>query len=759
MVFAKISDRTRGKAMRNRKGALAAVTVFFVAPAGYAQQSAESDTDTGRNLLEEVVVTAQKREETILTVPVPVTAITAESLTENNQYRIQEYFSSIPGLAISASELAPSVAIRGVISGAAATPTVGIILDDLPMGSSTQIGGGYFAPEIDPADLARVEVLRGPQGTLYGASSMGGLLKYVTIDPSTKEFSGSVRAGTNTVASGGSGYNLGASLNIPMGETFAVRVSGFGRHDAGFIDNLGYPDFPVKEKDVNDSEVYGGRVSALWAPNDDLSIKLGAIYQKNENGGYPYVSSEAPPIGELEQRFLPRSGENTRTFTAYSANINYSVGGFDLVSVTGFSTSEFTDFWDYSSIFGDPDNGVYVLEHDRNSTDKFTQEFRAAKTFGEKIDVLIGAYFGREDSTWDSAGPLADVAGNVLPRNPETPGCADFCYNFFFDTAFDENSFFTNLTYHFTDRFDVQVGARTAEIKQKYAQVDTFYFEEPPFVDDSAVGASKDRVATYLFTPRFKVSDELMVYGRFATGYRAGGFNAAGLRGGDGDGVYAPDKTQNYEIGVKGTALGNNLTFDASIYHIDWSDIQVLLQPLGGGLGLVVNGEGKTAKSEGIELSAQFFPTRALSLEGWVTLSKATLTKDFSSPLPGFTTADGKTGDRLPYSSEVSGYVAANYAFDLGQFEANVGGNVSYVGDRFGDFLSIDNPEPRQVYKAYTQLNLTSGLKAGEWDVGVYVNNVTDKRGYYGGGTGSIVPKARSLIQPRSMGLTLVKSF
>lgn len=686
-------------------------------------QANQDDSNSFR--LEEILVTAQKREETLLDAPIPVSALSASDLTTNNKFRIQDYYNTVPGMTVSSSELAPTVAIRGIISASAANPTVGVTLDDMPLGSTTQIGGGYFSPEIDPADLARVEVLRGPQGALYGASSMGGLLKYVTKDPSTDAFTGRVQVGTNTIAGGDNSYNINASVNIPVSDTFALRVSAFNRHDGGYIDNL--LSGGGKDKDVNDSDISGARIAGMWTPSDDLKIKLSVLYQDNENGAYPYVTRGE---GELNQRFLPNSGGNTRTFTHTGLYVDYQIGAFNLVSVTSVSKTEFTDQWDYTGVFG-PEP---LLTDDDSHTDKLTQEFRLSTTVGDNLDVLVGAYFGREDSPWRSDAYVGNPDGTT----------ADPFFFLNFESEYDENAFFGTVTYRFTDRFDVQIGGRKAKIDQTYT--DTFTdpvfgtFVTPETLND-------DSVTTYLFSPRYQF-DNAMVYARFASGYRAGGFNigfdpSVNL-------LYAPDETENFEIGVKGSVLDERLSYDLSLYQIDWSDVQLTLQPDGGGFGFYKN--AGTAESKGIEAAIQFAATKQLTLEGWITVSEVELTEDFpAGPVRGV------SGDRLPYSTEVSGHLALDYGFNVGEYDAAVGANVSYVGDRVGDFLV--GAEPREEFDSYTQVNLTGSVYVDQWELGLYVNNVTDEYAFIGGGAGSIIPSALQIIQPRTIGLSVTRLF
>src|SRR5882762_9130997 len=248
------------------------------------ERARRADEDSSK--IPEIIVTAQKRSERIQDVPVPVTSIDANQLVENNQVRFEDYYTSVPGLSFAPNNQNNYLAIRGIATGGFSNPTVGIVIDEVPFGASTALGGGQVVPDLDPGDLARVEVLRGPQGTLYGASSMGGLLKFVTVDPSTDALSGRVQVGFSDVHNGAQlGYNVRASVNVPINDTLAITASGFTRQDPGYIDN------PVYHLDgVNETRVIGGRLAALWQPADVVSVKLSALYQDSRLYGAPQIS-------------------------------------------------------------------------------------------------------------------------------------------------------------------------------------------------------------------------------------------------------------------------------------------------------------------------------------------------------------------------------------------------------------------------------------------------------------------------------------
>lgn len=246
----------------------------------------------------EIIVTAQKRDENLQDVPVPVSVLRGQTLAENNVVLLRDFADTVPSLNVSPGPSGGNqqmVVLRGIASSSFGNPTVGVTVDDIPFGAFTR----EYSPDVDPSDLARVEVLRGPQGTLYGASSMGGLIKYVTVDPSTSRLSGRVEAGVNGVHNGeGPGYSLRVAVNAPVMEDLAVRVSAFSRKDPGYIDN------PVLgRRAVNDVYAQGVRASSLWHIADDWSLKASALYQRTRGEGLSEVVI-APGLGDLEQNYI-----------------------------------------------------------------------------------------------------------------------------------------------------------------------------------------------------------------------------------------------------------------------------------------------------------------------------------------------------------------------------------------------------------------------------------------------------------------------
>jgi iron complex outermembrane receptor protein len=702
--------------------------------------AADDSSQAGSPQLAEVVVTAQKRSENLQDVPIPVSVVNTTALADNNQTRLRDYFETVPGFIVTPGVVGSAeqmLTIRGVSSGAYGNPTVGITVDGIPYGSFH----GEYSPDIDPSDLARVEVLRGPQGTLYGASSMGGLLSYVTIDPSVARLSGHVEAGLDTVQNGAvPGYHTRGSVNIPVTDTFALRISAFAHEDAGYIDD------PVTgAKGVNEIHGAGGRISTLWQISDAFSLKLSALLQHEIADGTP-EAMVLPGLGDLQQNYIAGTGGSEHTFQACSAILNGKIGNVDLTSDTGFN--KFTDYTnnDYTFLFGPLSRKYFGVSGAPYIYDlytrRLTEELRATVPLTERLDWMMG-FFYSDEHTFHSAYEYAANAVTGQYVGTYNTGIGAF--------VMQEYAAFTDLTVHVTDQFDVQVGGRESQLHEDVAPSESFTPGVPEAI--AASTSSRARVFTYLVTPEYKFSPDFMVYARMASGYRPGSPNSAIASALDPAIPHAsdPDKTKNYEVGSKGDVLDHRLSYDVSVYYIDWKDIQIsLFSPLAR-VGYFTN--GSSAKSEGVEASLTARPWTGAKATLWGSYDDAVLTESFPAASP----VNGVTGNRLPFSAKSSGSLSFTQDFPMvGSVTGFAGATVSYVGDRLGQFLATS---ARADYPAYTKVDLRAGGHWDDWTLNLYVNNIADKRGVLGGGLGNYPPYAYVYLQPRAVGVSVSRNF
>ncbi len=708
--------------------------------------------------IQEVVVTAQKRLERLQDVPVPVTALSAAALVNSNRLRLQDFYATVPGLnLISSSKGDAFISIRGLTTGATAgNPTVGITIDDVPYGSSSGYGAGGLgvpAPDIDPSDLLQVEVLRGPQGTLYGASSIGGLLKYVTNDPSLDALSGRVQSGVSAVRNGSqAGYVARGSVNLPLSDQVAIRASGFARSDPGYID-----DEARGIDGLNRTDVSGGRLAVLWRPSESLALKANALFQDVAGHG---SSDVEPALGDLRQQNLRGTGRYDKQTQLYSAVLTAQIDSAELTVASGYSIHTDTNTMDFSSVYGAivlegaPGsgfdgfgvNGAALVNDFRTS--KFTQELRLALPGSARLDWLLGAFYTQESSRVDQ---------RVLGVDPESGTSVGSLLRARWPTSYVEYAAFADLTLHVTDRFDVQLGGRQSYNRQTYSEVDegpfgpTFFGVPDPVVIPEI--RTEESSFTYLVTPRFKLSPNVMLYARFASGYRAGGPNSTGVLF-DLPKHFEPDKTQNYEIGAKAELLGSLLSVDTSLYYIDWQDIQLNVFDPASSANYFIN--GSRARSRGIELAVGSRPKPNLTISAWVSWNDAVLTEAF----PTTATLIGAAGDRLPSSARFSGHVALDQELALGgDVLGFYGASLVYVGSRRGAFVPIGDDPRRQELPAYAQIDVHAGVKREPWVISAFVSNLADERGVIAGGLGSFDPGAFTYIQPRTLGMSVAWRF
>lgn len=723
-----------------------------------AVAASANDPSSLRAVTEEVVVSAQKRgDERLQEVPMPVSVVNAATLVESGQVRLRDFYATVPGLSVVQGAFAGTtqlLTIRG-IPPLGGTPTVGVMIDDVAYGSPAYFAGGQQAvPDFDPSDLARLEVLRGPQGTLYGASSMGGLLKYVTVDPSTTRLGGHVQVGLTSVKNGNDpGYSVRGSVNVPLTDSFAIRASAFTREDAGYIDN------PVLgTKGLNESRVSGGRLAALWSLSDTASLKVSALYQQFDAAGLADVT---PGLGDLQQNYLPGVGDVENDIQAYSAILTVDLGQGQLTALSGYNIFSQRDEIDFTSSVGQqvfagaPGSGfngfgVFGAENVQDrTTKKFSQEIRYSLPLGEKVDLMVGGFYTDEDT---------EVSGDIYAVDPANGNVVGMFLHSPYPWTYKERAAFANVTFKMTDRLELQVGGRYGQIDQA-VQRDFIgpwvpVFQNRPSPIAFARRTTSESPFTYLLTPKFKISADVMAYARFSSGFRPGfvNFNPAPTTPAE----FEHDETRNYELGLKADFLDHRLSLDGSVFYTDWRALQLNFIDPATRVGFKYNGSDATVK--GVELSVTARPVESFTVSGWVALNDAELAENF----PANVTTYGAKGDRLPLTTRVSGHLSVQQDFRVTQ-NANgfVGVSASYVGDRKGNFrgLAAGVPLPRQEFPSYTQLDLRAGLFLEEWKINTFVNNVADKRAQVGGGFDAFPVGAQVFLQPRTFGVSVSRDF
>ncbi|MDO6474111.1 TonB-dependent receptor [Alteromonas sp. 1_MG-2023] len=732
--------------------AAGAATIVMTATPAYAQKSEQTPDD---DAVENIVVTAQKRSERLQDVPISIDVLNASKLAESGKAKLADFYTEIPGLSYIQSQMSSAIIMRGIgtDAGISIRPTAGTTIDDVPYGSATNTG---VSPDLDPSDLQQIEVLRGPQGTLYGASSMGGLLKYITRDPDLTYSEGRMELGGATAAHGGDGYSLRLSGSTPVTDDFGVRASVFKREDPYFVTN-------TRDGADNSTTAEGGRFAALWQITDKVSFRGSAMIQNNGQGQSATIDSSydlTPEQGQYSHTRMVGADKFEGTTRFYSARLNADLGWATFDSITGYSEHRsaakqdvgYTTIGDLAPVFA----GILGLTFEnpgaqidnRYNVDKISEELRLSSP-EQQLMWQVGLFYTKEDVNSTQNFYLGDNdSGEVFTGVPLLISLGD--------NEYEESAVFANVTYAITDKLDVTAGGR-------YAENELSGFGEAGGMLSSAsttTNKSDDSVFTYLLSTRYKFEKDMMGYIRIASGYRAGGSNSNLLA--NAPESYTSDELVSYELGFKGSFLDNDLRMDSALFYIDWSDLQLTQLDLEYGSTYTANA-GK-AVSQGIELSLDYD-----FAEDWLFAVNYSFTDaKLAEDIPGFvegSTAYGLDGDQLPFTGKHGGTMAVSHFIELNNgVSLSLEAKLRYTDDRQMEFTQSAEL-PRIQLPGYTTADLSANFSKDDWKVTLYVNNVTDEVGYVtanrrsSAALGTDVTYGPTLIQPRTVGATLAYQF
>ena len=704
------------------------------AKAARAPASAASATDDGVIQMNQVIVTATRRREPAREVPMQVDTLSTEKLEESGAKTLSDYLADEPGIDVKTTGGAGNNAIniRGVSTGDQTIATVSTYIDDVAVGSSNAFtNGGASALDMALLDLNHIEVLRGPQGTLYGAGAMGGLLKYVTNEPDTYEMSGQVSLGSSLTQGGATSYTESAIVNVPLKEDVAgLRVSAFHERAGGYVDAIG----GAADQNVDSGSNKGARVSLLVEPSTRWKVRLTATGEDTRRDGSDYtdydITSGQPLYGHGIHKIDLPEPYSIRVGVA-AADIEYDFGWALLNSISSAQTSRMIGQTDYSAIYG-PLTGFETVSFDNSYyLHKQTQEFRLTSKAAQEFEWIAGLYYNHETGqnyqlfTGETTGDLLHA---VLPSN------------------YREEAAYGDVTWNVSSRFSLTGGMRVARNVQSFNQTGGgILLGGGP--DESVPGGSAETSRTYLATGKYALTPTSNVYVRIASGYRPGGPNFAVPGSAP---TFKHDTLWSYEAGYKADLLNKSLSIQAAVYDIDWSQIQQNTTA-GHGLGIITNG-GKAA-IQGTELSATWRPTSPLTLVGAVAYNDARLTQD----APGL----GANGAPLPNNARFSANLAANLAFDLGGHSAYVGISDHWVGNRDAGFTGNESL-PQYRLPKYSLTDLKAGVDLQRFQLAVFVRNLFDKHAQLGAETALAAlggPNEVTEARPFTVGTTLTAKF
>jgi iron complex outermembrane receptor protein len=729
-----------------RPSFIAASAVVSVASFVSNALAAAPEPDTRPVALEEIIVTAQKREEKLSETPLSITAVSAAQIEALGATEFRDIANTVPGLTIIGNGVGQSqVNLRGVTTGGDASPTVGVYVDDVPYGSSTGFANfAQLALDVGLFDLDRVEVLRGPQGTLYGASTMGGLIKYVTTMPDTNNYSGNARAGISSTRGGGISYDGAGALNAPLiPDLAAVRVSGFYSHDGGFEDNLA-----SGQEDVNRSKLYGGRADFLLKPIDKLSIRLTGfaqnIYRDGSSASDYNLQTGTPIDGAYDQRRL-LAEPFTEHFYLFSGTLDYDFGFAKLTSISSYQKADTELGEDVSALYvpllqaavGITLGAVGV--HQLANTEKLTQEVRLAGG-SHYLDWLAGGFFTRENTLLFQNVPAFLPDGTVADFNLLTASIP---------SRFKEYAGFVTLTGHITDKLDLTAGLRLAHNQQNEVQNGSGLL-----IGSLPERAASATIKTYLIDTKYKLTETVMPYFRFATGYRPGGPN---LVANDitGEPVAPPtfgaDTLHSYELGLKASTPDRRYSIDTAAYWINWNNMQITAER--NGVGVIAN--ASSARNKGVELTLTAVPVDEVTVianMGYIVAQLAAASADLG----------GYAGERLPNTPKFTTSLSGDYSFPLGPLQGFAGATYRFVGARFGSFdESAGVPQYRMP--SYSTVDLRTGVTLhNATRLQIYVKNLTDRPAQLNALTQTALaggPAELIILQPRTVGLSISTKF
>ncbi|MEH6791826.1 TonB-dependent receptor [Parasphingorhabdus sp.] len=769
-----VNGRTARASAIRTAGMSTALVAMLWSGAAWSQEQADDVDEAGARNSGIIIVTAQKREQTLVDVPQSISVVSGDALEAQQASSFQDYLNLVPGLQL--VQDTPGfgrLVIRGVNTGGVAS-TVATYVDETPFGSSSGlVNGAILAGDFDTFDVARVEVLRGPQGTLYGASSLGGVVKFVTNEPDTTQFVGRVRGSVETVKGGDISYAGNAVINVPLGDTLAFRASGTYRKQGGFIDSIGSTSTDLfgstftsrQAENINGTKSYGGRASLKFTPDDALSVRLSAIFQNFEADAPSSVESDPDTLETLFGRptqSLFVSPASDVSYRVYNGVIDYDFGFATLTSSSSYATLEqqFRDdlSFNLSTALGLFPDQIYLNQTTRAK--KFTQEVRLASSESSFIDWIIGGYYTKENGLIDQE--FIPVTQGTLNRITALGTLAIATL----DSEYEEIAGFANATVHLGDRFDIDLGGRYSHNNQNALQG-----TDGPLAGGltSASQNSSENVFTYSVAPKFKFGDNASVYARVAKGFRPGGPNALAPGAPASVQTFDSDTVLSYELGVKAATLDNSFSIEAAVYHIDWSNVQ-LIAAIG---NFNVNTNGPGAESDGLEFTATARPTPGLVLSVNGAYTDARLTDDtvvVTNGVPGANLVGGIKGDALPFTPKYSISVNGDYEWSLSDsVTASFGGSLRFLSKQSGAFdgaYRTANGRQREL-PSYEVIDLRAGLDFGQFRVEGFVRNLTNSDGKTSIASLNsnglpVLPNGAigtGIIRPRSIGLALTAEY
>lgn len=740
-------------------GASMVVLGTLMAPATWAQETADQDNEVFAGF-EEITITASRRSVSLQDTALSVTAINPDELSISGLTKLRDAIDFAPGVHYSAGVLpnGNTITMRGVGASGVAT-TVGVYVDDVPIGSSNAFAaGGSLHLDAVAGDVERMELIKGPQGTLYGSSSMGGLVRYITRDPSLGDFEGTIQADLSSMKEGGINTTFSGRISAPIvKDKIGISLSGFQEDYNGFIDRL--PTSPAGEKeDGNSYERYGIYAKLAVNPTENLSAKFMFMYNDIEALGRNAVVIEGPPFVGVSGNYHTDTDANNLNdeLKLYAGTLAYDFGWGTLVSSTSYQDRAGTDSADLVATFGPlvallsgqdasevtsaPFTGILA-------TEKFVQEVRLTSAENQSLEWSIGGIYSDENSS--NIQRLEGGPNYFLALDVDVA------------SSVEEFALFGNATYYLSEKFDLTAGMRFAWIDSSVALTDG----PGLIVANLPETTSSDTVDTYSFTARYRPNQDTSLYARIASGYRpenanlplldVNGNNAAPA-------IIATDTLWSYEVGAKGT-MAERFGYDVALWYLNWSNLQATTYVNGASTGGNANSD---VTAYGLELSTTASVTDHFRLMGTLGYTHSTLDDDETSAfgavkgenmrlVPKWSGSVRGVFD-YPLTDKVDGFLNAAIRYvgskDSG-FEGGVGQDGNVITPLINNFTIPD----------YVDVNLSAGIRIDNITASIYAKNLFNKYAFTGGSgrplADQTVRATATVLEPRTLGVVLKVDF
>jgi outer membrane receptor protein involved in Fe transport len=751
-----------------RQHAAASASALLVVAGALAPQQASADDGL---VIAEVVVTAQKRSQSLQDVPISIDVLAAADLENLGVTDLEDFVQMMPSANYTSTGPGTGdIYIRGISSGGenalGSTPNVAVYLDEQPV---TAVNS-YLNPHI--YDIARIESLAGPQGTLFGANSQSGSIRIITNKPDPSKFEASYDVEGNSIRKGDEGYLLEGMVNIPLTDRAALRIVGFHKEDAGFIDNVAgsytfrngnvragltdpaliaeAADITVTNEDVvaedfNEATTRGLRAALGIDLNDDWTLTATVMRQELDSKGV--WDHDPTEVGDLQvMRLLPDSNEDEWTQAALvvegeiqGMTLTYA-GSYLERDVEGRADySLYSDFYVsggfvqafyscYVAYFGQCTDPREQFEN-HESYQRNNHELRLVSAQDQRFRWLVGAFYEESQHQFDWEWHVLGL--NDLPIAAVEPPDIYWTTDQVRDS--EETAFFGELSYDLTEDLTASLSARRFDYEISLVGFSgTIFFPNRfgPRVEDANTDlTTTDKDTVMKANLSYNLNEDVMVYGTYSEGYRPGGLNRVfnTLIGG----VYEPDFVESFEVGIKATAMDGRLAYNLAAYTMDWDDFQlsrfdVEVSPL------TLTDNVGTARSRGIEGDVTYLLSENWDVSLAFSTIQAEITEDYwiNRSNVGDGNPDAEKGRELPRVPGLKYNVSSRYSFQAADWDGYAQGTFIYTGESYNTLFDGSNEiRTRKLQNDYSILNVAVGFEKDGRTAELFVRNVTDERG------------------------------